>query len=200
MNNGEARRILAQLAEGVDPITGEVLPEQHVCNEPAVIRALYKAVSALDASAQILPASQREKENGRCLRANRVNNTKVWTPEEDTYLRHAHRCGETYEQMSAQLQRSPHVIRCRSAYLGLTDSKGDPGRPAPMPGRERQGQPWYPEEDELLVQMFGEGCSVKDMTVRLKRSAGGITSRLEKHGLLENKHGDWANAAQDSPE
>ena len=42
MNNGEARRILAQLAEGVDPITGEVLPEQHVCNEPAVICALIK--------------------------------------------------------------------------------------------------------------------------------------------------------------
>ena len=200
MNNGEARRILAQLAEGVDPITGEVLPEQHVCNEPAVIRALFKAVSVLDASAQIRSASQREKENERCPRANRVNNTKAWTPEEDTYLRHAHRCGASYEQMSAQLQRSPHVIRCRSTFLGLTDGKGDSGRPAPTPGRERRGQPWYPEEDRLLVQMFSEGCSVKDMAVRLKRSTGGITSRLEKHGLLENEHGDGVQAAHDPPE
>lgn len=110
MNNGEARRILAQLAEGVDPITGEVLPEQRVCNEPAVIRALFRAVSALDAHEQILPASQREKENERCPRANRVNNTKAWTSEEDTYLRHAHRCGASYEQMSAQPARHPVQI------------------------------------------------------------------------------------------
>ena len=120
MNNGEARRILAQLAEGVDPITGEVLPEQRVCNEPAVIRALFKAVSALDASAQIRPASQREKENERCPRANRVNNTKTWTPEEDTYLRHAHRCGASYEQMSAQPARHP-------VQIGLSGADGRQG-------------------------------------------------------------------------
>ena len=103
-------------------------------------------------------------------------------------------------QAMSRCKRSPHVIRCRSTFLGLTDGKGDSGRPAPTPGRERRGQPWYPEEDRLLVQMFSEGCSVKDMAVRLKRSAGGIASRLEKHGLLENEHGDEAQAAHDSPE
>lgn len=117
MNNEEARRILAQLAEGIDPITGEVFPDHHVCNEPVVIRALYKAMSALEDPAHddFLPQKAEQKE--RCSRANRVNNSKPWTPEEDTYLRHAHRCGATYEQMSAHLLRSPRVIRYRSVFL-----------------------------------------------------------------------------------
>lgn len=187
MSNEEARRILAQLAEGVDPITGEVFPNQHVCNEPIVIRALYKAMRALEELArnELLPQSTEKKE--RCTRANRVNNNKPWTSEEDAYLRHAHRCGATYEQMSAQLLRSPRVIRYRSVFLGLADSKSIIRRSIPIPGQERRGLPWYPEEDELLVQMFDAECSVKEMAVRLKRSINGIMSRLEKHGLVENE-------------
>lgn len=187
MNNEEARRILAQLAEGVDPITGEVFPNQHVCNEPVVIRALYKAMSALEESAHDDSLPQKAEQNERCSRANQVNNSKPWTAEEDTYLRHAHRCGATYEQMSAHLLRSPRVIMCRSVFLGLADSKSIIGRSVPTPGQERRGLPWYPEEDELLVQMFGEGCSVQDMAVRLKRSVNGVERRLEKHGLIENE-------------
>lgn len=188
MNNEEARRILAQLAEGVDPITGEVFPDHHVCNESVVIRALYKAMSVLEDPAHDDFLPQRAEQKERCSRANRVNNSKPWTTEEDTYLRHAHRCGATYEQMSAHLLRSPRVIRCRSVFLGLADSKSIIGRSAPTLGQERRGLPWYPEEDELLVQMFGEGCSVQDMAVRLKRSVNGVERRLEKHGLMENPY------------
>ena len=62
MNNEEARRVLAQLAEGVDPITGELFPNQHVCNEPIVIRALYKAMSALEEPTHYnLPSQKAEK-------------------------------------------------------------------------------------------------------------------------------------------
>ena len=36
--------ILHALANGVDPVTGEVLPESSPYNNPAVIRALYHAL------------------------------------------------------------------------------------------------------------------------------------------------------------
>lgn len=32
MDLQRARKILETLADGVDPMTGEVLPEEHVCN------------------------------------------------------------------------------------------------------------------------------------------------------------------------
>lgn len=37
MDNHEARIILEKLFEGVHPETGEVLAEDHVCNDPQVL-------------------------------------------------------------------------------------------------------------------------------------------------------------------
>lgn len=187
MNNEDARKILSQLAEGVDPVTGEVFPTQHVCNEPVVIRALYKAINALEGSAYASPAKQQEERRERHSRTNRLNNSKPWTPEEDTYLRNAHRCGATYEQMSAQLLRSPRLIKFRAVYFDLATRDILSGYPPFTPGCEHQGLPWYPEEDKLLAQMFSEGYNLKDIASRLKRSVGGITSRLEKRGLIERR-------------
>lgn len=36
-----AREIIKQLADGVDPTTGEILPREGVYNKPEVIRALF---------------------------------------------------------------------------------------------------------------------------------------------------------------
>ena len=36
-----ARALLAELADGVDPLTGECLPSDSVCNRPEIIRALH---------------------------------------------------------------------------------------------------------------------------------------------------------------
>lgn len=186
MNKEEAKQILARLAEGVDPISGEILPKQHVCNEPTVIRALYTAIGALEDLSYTSPAPQQRGQEERCSRANRINNSKPWTSEEDAYLHHAHRCGATYEQMSAHLLRSPRVIKYRAIFLGLADSRDIIGRSMPPSGQERRGLPWYPEEDELLTQMFSAGYSTQDMAARLKRSVSGIEKRLEKHGFIES--------------
>lgn len=43
----EAKRIIEALATGIDPITGEVLPDDSPVNEPQVIRALFTAANAL---------------------------------------------------------------------------------------------------------------------------------------------------------
>ena len=36
-----ARTLLTELADGVDPLTGECLPPDSVCNRPEIIRALH---------------------------------------------------------------------------------------------------------------------------------------------------------------
>ena len=45
------------LADGIDPLTGEVLPKDHVCNKGEIVRALHCAVEEL---------SHRQKK--RCLK------------------------------------------------------------------------------------------------------------------------------------
>lgn len=58
MNAKDAYTLLEMLMDGVNPITGELLPEDHVCHEPAVLRALHKALVALqecESNMQITP-------------------------------------------------------------------------------------------------------------------------------------------------
>ena len=57
-----AEEIINALANGINPITGEILPSDNVCNEPDVIRALYAAAELLK--------KQAEKEQSRQMREN----------------------------------------------------------------------------------------------------------------------------------
>ena len=43
-----AKEIIATLAEGVDPTTGEVLPDNSVCNKGEIVRAFYAVLIHLD--------------------------------------------------------------------------------------------------------------------------------------------------------
>ena len=47
MDIQRAKELLEVLADGIDPLTGEVLPDDHVCNKGEIVRALNCAVEAL---------------------------------------------------------------------------------------------------------------------------------------------------------
>lgn len=42
MDVQRAKELLTVLADGVDPLTGEVLPDDHVCNKGEIVRALHR--------------------------------------------------------------------------------------------------------------------------------------------------------------
>ena len=44
----KAKEILSALAEGIDPTTGEVLPDNSVCNKGEIVRAFYAILNCLD--------------------------------------------------------------------------------------------------------------------------------------------------------
>ena len=48
MDIERAKELLSALADGVDPLTGEVLDRDNVCNRPEIIRALHMALYELD--------------------------------------------------------------------------------------------------------------------------------------------------------
>lgn len=72
MDLERARQIISVLAEGIDPITGEMLPEDHVCNQAGVIRAMY----ALLGTAQSVSTKGTPEEMPK-------NAGKPWTSEND---------------------------------------------------------------------------------------------------------------------
>ena len=48
MDIERAKKLLSALADGVNPLTGELLGRDSVCNRPEIVRALNTAVSELD--------------------------------------------------------------------------------------------------------------------------------------------------------
>ena len=69
-----AKEILTILADGVNPLTGEVLPNSDSCNQVEVVRALHAVLNALN--------NQKEKTK----KAQWENAGKPWSAEEKEQL------------------------------------------------------------------------------------------------------------------
>ena len=107
MDMQRAQELLSLLADGVDPFTGELLPEQHVCNRPDIIRALHTVLSA------VTQAEEKAKKAGP------ANAGKPWTEEEQTKLREEFQSGMKMSEIARAHERTRGSIEAKLAYLGL---------------------------------------------------------------------------------
>ena len=181
MDNHEARIILEKLFEGVHPETGEVFAEDHVCNDPQVLRALYSAIAALNGQPAAAEAPKAAKQNHE-------NNKKVWAQEEDAYLRNACQQEIPLDEICRELHRSAQNVRYRLIYLGLANRSILGDSRYPETEHAHLGLPWYPEEDEKLTALYQEGRKPSAMAAAMKRSVKSILCRLEKPGLIESRY------------
>ena len=102
------------MADGIDPETGEILPEDSVCNQPEVIRALHFALDCL--------SHQKQRRNTSIFY---VNQGKAWTAEEESLLTRLFRKGESNAQIQMELQRSESAVSARLVRLGLIEHRED---------------------------------------------------------------------------
>lgn len=99
----QAKALLTELADGVDPLTGECLPADSVCNRPEIIRALHCVLQYV---------SERPK------RPALPNAGKPWTEEDEAALMQMFDTGSTIAEISAQFQRTNGAIVRRLERLG----------------------------------------------------------------------------------
>ena len=104
MDISKAKEIISALAEGIDPTTGEVLPDNSVCNKGDVVRAFYTVLDALD---------RKPKKNMP------ENAGKPWTNEEEKRLRELYSSGLSKKEISSELCRTAGSISSRLARLGI---------------------------------------------------------------------------------
>ena len=109
MDITKAKEIVAALAEGVDPTTGEVLPGDSVCNKGEIVRAFYAVLHHLD--------EKKPKKNGP------ANAGKPWTAEEEDLLRNLYRSGTLKKDICKALQRSESGVAARLVHLGILESR-----------------------------------------------------------------------------
>lgn len=63
MDINRAKEIISALAEGIDPTTGEVLPENNVCNKSEVVRALYTILNIYKDEKQVHKENKKEPDH-----------------------------------------------------------------------------------------------------------------------------------------
>lgn len=102
----QAIEVLTLLADGIDPITGEILPKDSVYNQVEIVRALYCVLGA---------AAPKEKQKKQ---KRQENAGKFWTAEDDKLLAEMYDAGSSVREMSTHFKRSYRAIQARLVRLG----------------------------------------------------------------------------------
>lgn len=109
MNTPQAKAILESLVQGVDPETGERLPQNTFLDKPNVIRALLGGVAALGLAA-IRDARKAAAPS---------NIGKVWSEAEKQQLIDEFQSGKAIADISKDHGRTIRAIESRLETMGL---------------------------------------------------------------------------------
>lgn len=113
MDIERAKGILTSLADGIDPLTGEVLANNHLCNQAEVIRALYCVLGELG------------RVKAKPVKTEPENAGKPWTLEDDERLCKMFDKGATRREMCEYFKRSGGAIAARLVRLGKINSRDE---------------------------------------------------------------------------
>lgn len=94
------------LAEGIDPHTGELFPETHICNDAETVRVLYTLINAAACS------------NGNCT-GKSSNIGSAWSQAEENQLIAEFQKGVDFADIAHQHGRTRGAIISRLKKLGL---------------------------------------------------------------------------------
>jgi hypothetical protein len=139
MNDSDARDIVQALADGIDPVTGEQLPQADRWREQQVDWALRIAADHLEALAE--RTARILKDHPRA--------GQLWSPEEDDRLVHEYRRGLSVEEMAEKHQRTRGAIRSHLMRHVLPDPLPVPERPA-VPGALAPAWIWDKLDDRTV--------------------------------------------------
>lgn len=107
-----AKELLEALADGVNPLTGELLSKYDSCNQPDIIRALHVAVRQLEKS------EKRVKNLPE-------NAGKPWTEEDERTLARMFDQHCSKREICAYFKRTQGSIAARLVRLGKIQSRDE---------------------------------------------------------------------------
>lgn len=108
-----AKEILETLADGVNPVTGEVLPEWDSCNQVEIVRALHMVLKSL------------ESVQGKPQRPQAENAGKPWAKEDEEILCQMFETGCTSKEICNHFGRTKGAIAARLVRLGKIEERAD---------------------------------------------------------------------------
>ena len=109
METTEIRIIVKTLAQGIDPTTGEVFPENSPYNDPKIIRALYKVCELAWPSGRS-KLSIEEKRQRNLERGLPRNAGLMWSDEHRDAVAEGFKNGRTIRELADEMERSLTAI------------------------------------------------------------------------------------------
>ena len=111
MEIDRAKELLTILADGINPITGELLPDEDSCNQVEIVRALHSVIMELD------------NKNKTPTKKYRENSGKPWTAEEENQLIAEYNEGLKVKDIAKIHERSNGAIMARLMKIGGIESR-----------------------------------------------------------------------------
>jgi hypothetical protein len=122
----DAMVVIETLANGIDPTTGDVLPEGSPYNHPTVIRALFASLKAMERlrrrGERRTRRRRKREERGRSAPENAG---RSWSVEEDQRLLAAFDDGASLQTIGATHHRSEGAIAARLVRLGRISERSE---------------------------------------------------------------------------
>jgi hypothetical protein len=115
METNETIKIIQALANGTDPITGEVFSDSSPYNHPKIIRALFQTLKALE-------RYRGHEERERNLPGNAG---KPWRDDQDRELIAGFDSGASAKELAVKHGRTEYAIEARLVKLGKISERGD---------------------------------------------------------------------------
>lgn len=107
MDLQRAKELLTVLADGVNPLTGECLPENDSCNQVEIVRALYTVLNNVE-----------HKEPAAANKKKFENSGKPWSREDEEILCRMYEEGISRREICGYFKRSEGSIAARLVKLG----------------------------------------------------------------------------------
>ena len=165
MKKSEARLYLVALANGIDPLTGEILPSDHMLHDESVAEALRTAIKSLEEG----PPT----DDTRWIRQNgKLNAGRPWTDDDNRELLRLHRAQIPVEEIARKLQRRTRGVNNQLSLLY-----------APEQAVSNHNKMWTADEEAQLEALIASRMTLKEIADSMGRSVRAIEYRLERMGL-----------------
>ncbi len=126
MELNTAKEIVKILANGVNPATGEVLPQESPYNDPSVIRALFTVLGSIKAAKK--PKKTVEQKQQDNIDSGRPKNAGLsWTDELRTEVASKFHSGASIDELSEYFERTKGAIVSELMKQGLIESGDESG-------------------------------------------------------------------------
>ena len=102
MDIERAKELLLILSDGINPLTGEILPDEDSCNQVEIVRALNTVIRALDSQKDKAQKANKDSSSPH------ENAGKPWTETDDNALCQMFDAGFSNKEICAHFKRSPY--------------------------------------------------------------------------------------------